>query len=150
MSFSPSIFGVSRSGVAGLSLLAAGCLVIFPACVGMLADRPMPNAVNHDPQLEAEATRALRGTRDTIGMDIVGESDQILGARIVSDFMVTQNELTGAPTKRAVNIALIVKKADNTCHWVNVQFSQQHMGGGSYGGLHGDGLLERSGMPCPG
>ena len=75
-----------------------------------MAMRPMPPTVAHDPQIEAQAMRAVRGTRDGIGLDVVNEDDQILDAHIVSDFHVVQNEL-GIPVKRVVAVALVVKKA---------------------------------------
>src|SRR5262245_11142785 len=124
--------------LAGVSL--AGC--------GPRPPRPMPPATTHDPKLEAEAMRAVGGTLDFSGRHVLSEGDQILSAHIVSDFDVVQNEL-GVPVKRQVSIVVIVKKADGSCEWDNVWFSQKHMGGGSYGGLRGEGLNDKSMMPCP-
>jgi hypothetical protein len=98
--------------------------------------------------MEAEAMRAVRGTLDFTGRPVVRDADQILSAHMVSDFDVVQNEL-GVPVKRQVSIVLIVKKADGSCEWDDVWFSQKHMGGGSYGMLRGEGLNDKSGMPCP-
>ena len=92
--------------------------------------------------------RAVRTTMDFAGSPVVRNADQILSAHIVSEFDVVQNEL-GVPVKRQVSIVLIVKKADGTCEWDDVWFSQQHMGGGSYGRLHGEALNDKSVMPCP-
>jgi hypothetical protein len=114
-----------------------------------MAVRPMPAATAHDAQLEAQAVRAVHGTRDFAGTDVVSDSDKILDARIVSDFDVEQNELTGVPTKRSVDIALAIQAADGKCRWVKVLFTQQHMGGGTYGGLHGEVPLEQGAMECP-
>jgi hypothetical protein len=113
-----------------------------------MAKRPMPPTVTHDATLEAQAMRSVHGTRDGLGMDVVKDDDQILEAHIVSDFHVVQNEL-GIPVKRVVAITLVVKKASGQCEWDNVVFSQEHMGGGNYGGLHGEGLNDRSGIVCP-
>ena len=92
--------------------------------------------------------RAVRTTLDFSGRNVVSPADQILSGHIVSDFDVVQNEL-GVPVKRQVSIVLIVKKADGSCEWDDVWFSQQHMGGGSYGMLRGEGLNDKSVMPCP-
>ena len=92
--------------------------------------------------------RAVRGTLDFSGRPVVRDADEILSAHIISDFDVVQNEL-GIPVKRQVSIVLIVKKADGSCEWDDVWFSQQHMGGGSYGRLRGETLNDKSVMPCP-
>ena len=128
--------------------LGAFALLCFASACGA-AVKPLPAATAQDPQLEAQAKRAVYGARDFTGASVVDESDKILDARIVSDFQVEQNQLTGAPTKRSVAIALVVKEADGRCRWVTVQFSQQHMGGGTYGGLQGEMPLEQSEMQCP-
>jgi len=91
--------------------------------------------------------RAVRTTMDFAGSPVVKNADQILSAHIVSDFDVVQNEL-GVPVKREVSIVLIVKKADGSCEWDDVGFSQQHMGGGSYGRLRGETLNDKSVMAC--
>jgi hypothetical protein len=123
-------------------------LVAAVASCGPRPPRPMPPATTHDPRLEAEAMRAVRTTLDFSGRNVVSPADQILSGHIVSDFDVVQNEL-GIPVKRQVSIVLIVKKADGSCEWDDVWFSQQHMGGGSYGMLRGEALNDKSVMPCP-
>jgi hypothetical protein len=108
----------------------------------------MPPVVAHDPALEADAMRVGRSAKDPLGMQPVKDSDQVLSARIVSDFHVVQNDL-GIPVKREVAITLGVKPVQGQCYWVNVVFAQDHMGGGSYGGLHAEGVNDKAAMPCP-
>jgi hypothetical protein len=132
-----------------LASFATLCLLGTATACGPMHVRPMPETVMHDPELEAQALRAVRHARDGLGLDAVKDSDQMLAAHIVSDFHPIQNEL-GIPVKRMVAITVETKRADGTCVWVNVVFSQKHMGGGQYGALYAEGMNERGGMECPG
>jgi hypothetical protein len=130
--------------------LATLALVSLPACAGQILTRPMPPVVQHDPALEQDALRAVREAEDRLRRKkIIGEGDEPLSAHIVSGFRVARNEYTGVPTSRGVDMAVIVKMADQSCRWMRVEFTQPNMGGGQYGELRGALMDEQANMNCP-
>jgi hypothetical protein len=70
--------------------------------------KPLPPAASRNPELEREA---LRVEADS------GINADPLYARIVSPFSIEQNELTGIPVRRHVELAVVVKSRvlDDTC-----------------------------------
>ena len=131
----------------GLTTLA---LAAMPACAGQILTRPMPPVVQHDQALEQDALRAVREAEDRLyRKKIIDEGDEPLSARIVSGFRVARNVNTGIPTSRGVDMVVIVRKADQSCRWLRVEFTQPNMGGGTYGELRGALMDEQAKMNCP-
>src|SRR5262245_13015818 len=134
----PSTPVPSRIALVALAMALGAC---------SLAARPIPAAVSHDASLEAAALRAFPSMKDFTGMTPSGTP---LQARIVGGWNVDQNEYTGVATKRYIDIVVAVKEDDGSCSWTKGRFSQQHMGGGSYGELHAEFPLEKGAVDCKG
>jgi hypothetical protein len=118
-------------------------LVLGSACAAFTpAVKPLPPAASRNPALEREALRWVGNS---------GINADPIYARVVSGFTVEQNELTGAPTKRYVEIVVVVRSRalENTCTWGTHRFYQSHAGGGSYEDtLHEGIVIENGSIDC--
>ncbi len=118
MLLTPTMLRESRLAPnAGRCALAGLTFAGFVVGCGPMAKRPMPPTVMRDAQIEAQAMRAVHGTRDGIGLDVVKDDDQILEAHIVSDFSRRPERAWHSlfPVKRVIAVALVVKKASGQC-----------------------------------
>jgi hypothetical protein len=118
-------------------------LLFVPACsLFVPAIKPLPKTAARDPELEREALRVVGAS---------GINADPIYARVVSPFEIEQNELTGAPTKRYVEIVVVIRSRalENTCSWATHRFYQKHAGGGTYEGvLHNELVVDNGGIDC--
>lgn len=101
-------------------------LLPLTGCALMMSNpKPLPPAVARDAALEQAAM-------DTIARS--GINADAIHARVVGPTRVEQNQLTGLPVKRYVDIAVAVRSRvlENRCSWSTIRFSQRHAGGGTY------------------
>jgi hypothetical protein len=113
-------------------VLGTACSLFTPAM------KPLPPTHARNPALEQAAMRWVANS---------GINADPIYARVVSGFSVEQNELTGAPTKRYVEIVVVTKSRalENTCTWGNHRFSQNHAGGGTYEDTLREGVVFENG-----
>ena len=126
----------SRLALTATLFFGSACSLFVPAI------KPLPPTTARDPALESEALRVVGAS---------GINADAIYARVVSPFEIEQNELTGAPTKRYVDIVVVIRSRalENTCTWATHRFYQKHAGGGTYEGvLHSELVVDNGSIDC--
>jgi len=120
--------------VALTATLIGGCAVFM----GFPGNEPYPQRAVHAPRVEAQLLQIVKKRWHA---ETVGE------VRVVSDWRVKQNDLTGVPLSRSAKAGATVVES-NGCRWARFVFSQPHLGGGTYGAAKFEHMDKRDAGPC--